>query len=286
MSAQTEHKSYTGFVAGAFSGMSKLLVGHPFDTIKVRMQTAPSGQFTGSLDCFLQTIRKEGPAALYKGTTPPLLGWMVMDSVMLGSYHNYKQCFKKYLYNDTEIPLLAQGVAGMLGGWTVSLVAAPVEHIKARLQVQYNAQTRLYSGPIDCIRKIYNIGGIRAIYHALPATVLFRSHFFFFWITARTTTDYMNANTSFTPGIISFISGGLAAQVFWCTSYPFDVVKQRMMTDNLVTPKYPTWISTAHTIYKESGLKGFTRGFVPCILRAFPANAAALCAYEGILRIL
>lgn len=29
----------------------------------------------------MQTVRKEGVKGLYKGATPPLFGWMVMDSV-------------------------------------------------------------------------------------------------------------------------------------------------------------------------------------------------------------
>lgn len=72
---------YKGFVAGVFSGIAKLSVGHPFDTIKVRMQTSTSTQFNGPLDCLMQTLRKEGPSGLYKGATPPLLGWMAMDSL-------------------------------------------------------------------------------------------------------------------------------------------------------------------------------------------------------------
>jgi hypothetical protein len=43
-----------------------------------------------------------------------------------------------------------------MAGTTVSFVAAPVEHVKARLQVQYAADKskRMYSGPIDCLRKM------------------------------------------------------------------------------------------------------------------------------------
>jgi solute carrier family 25 carnitine/acylcarnitine transporter 20/29 len=52
-----------------------------FDTIKVRLQTTKNAHFKGPLDCVLQTVRKEGVAGLYKGSTPPLVGWMVMDSV-------------------------------------------------------------------------------------------------------------------------------------------------------------------------------------------------------------
>lgn len=52
-----------------------------FDTIKVRLQTSEKVQFRGPLDCLLQTIRHEGVRGLYKGATPPLVGWMFMDSM-------------------------------------------------------------------------------------------------------------------------------------------------------------------------------------------------------------
>ena len=57
---------------------------------------------------------------------------------------------------EDRLPTIGHGLAGILAGATVSFIAAPVEHIKARLQVQYAADKskRLYSGPIDCIKKI------------------------------------------------------------------------------------------------------------------------------------
>ena len=57
---------------------------------------------------------------------------------------------------DNKLPTIGHGLAGIMAGATVSFIAAPVEHIKARLQVQYAADKskRLYSGPLDCIRKI------------------------------------------------------------------------------------------------------------------------------------
>lgn len=58
-----------------------LAVGHPFDTVKVRLQTTDTSHFRGPLDCLLQTVRKEGFTGLYKGATPPLVGWMFMDSM-------------------------------------------------------------------------------------------------------------------------------------------------------------------------------------------------------------
>ena len=46
------------------------LVGHPLETIKVRLQTQPSPPnhiYSGVADCFRKTLQWEGPAGLYKG---------------------------------------------------------------------------------------------------------------------------------------------------------------------------------------------------------------------------
>lgn len=45
---------------------------HPFDTLKVRLQT--SNNYKGLVDCFKQTVAKEGLLGLYKGMASPLVG--------------------------------------------------------------------------------------------------------------------------------------------------------------------------------------------------------------------
>jgi len=40
------------FISGAISGVANTLAGHPFDTLKVRLQTeGTTGRFNGVLDC-------------------------------------------------------------------------------------------------------------------------------------------------------------------------------------------------------------------------------------------
>lgn len=76
------------------------------------------------------------------------------------------------------------------------------------------------------------------------------------------------------------------------TSYPSDVVKQRIMTDPLAgglndgVRRFPNWKTAGLTVYRENGVRGYWRGFLPCFLRAFPANAVALVAFEGVMRAL
>lgn len=291
-----------GFLAGAFSGATKCLVGHPFDTIKVRMQTSTDSQFQGSLDCLRKTIQNEGALALYKGVVPPLIGWLAMDSILLGSYTLYRRWLReKVPFNKTlhrleggavSLKPLSHGITGAMAGCTVCVVATPVEHIKARLQVQYAAlkADRLYSGPVDCAGKIFRAHGVRGLYHGFSSTLIFRSNFAFFWAGYDIFTRSLHRHTSLSTPAINFWAGGMAAQVFWATAYPADVVKQRMMTDALGggfdhgTPRYPRWIDAVRGVYAEQGIRSFWRGCIPCFLRAFPANACALLAFETVLR--
>ena len=143
----------------------------------------------------------------------------------------------------------------------------------------------------------YRIHGIRGIYHGLSATLLFRSFFFFWWGSYDIFTRLLTSHTSLSTPAINFWAGGLSAQVFWITSYPSDVVKQRIMTDGLGKGykgkqlgdgehNFRRWKDAAKAIWRRDGARGYWRGFVPCFLRAFPANAMALMAFEGVMRAL
>jgi solute carrier family 25 carnitine/acylcarnitine transporter 20/29 len=132
--------------------------------------------------------------------------------------------------------------------------------------------------------------GISGIYRGLCATLIFRSFFFFWWSTYDIFSRAMRTYTNMSAPAINFWAGGLSAQVFWLTSYPSDVVKQRIMTDPLGGAlgdgerKFRSWREAAVAVRRESGLRGYWRGFLPCFLRAFPANAMALVAFEGVMR--
>ncbi len=89
---------------------------------------------------------------------------------MLGSLTNYRRILRDHVFAPRlsdgrpdpyyKLSPFGHGIAGMFAGWTVSFIAAPVEHVKARLQIQYAAEKskRLYTGPIDCSKKIVSFG--------------------------------------------------------------------------------------------------------------------------------
>lgn len=50
------------FVAGGVGGVCAVIVGHPFDLVKVRMQTAEKGVYSGAIDVVKKTLAREGVA--------------------------------------------------------------------------------------------------------------------------------------------------------------------------------------------------------------------------------
>ena len=48
------------FLSGGFGGVACVLVGHPFDLTKTRLQTAAPGSYTGAVDVVRKTIGADG----------------------------------------------------------------------------------------------------------------------------------------------------------------------------------------------------------------------------------
>jgi solute carrier family 25 carnitine/acylcarnitine transporter 20/29 len=61
--------------AGGFGGICAVIVGHPFDLVKVRLQTAEKGVYSSALDVVRKGVAKDGLArGLYAGVSAPLVG--------------------------------------------------------------------------------------------------------------------------------------------------------------------------------------------------------------------
>jgi solute carrier family 25 carnitine/acylcarnitine transporter 20/29 len=67
-------QSLRDFAAGGVGGIFAVVVGHPFDLVKVRMQTAEKGVYSGAMDVVRKTIAKEGMARVRLGLDASLEG--------------------------------------------------------------------------------------------------------------------------------------------------------------------------------------------------------------------
>jgi solute carrier family 25 carnitine/acylcarnitine transporter 20/29 len=109
--------------------------------------------------------------------------------------------------------------------------------------------------------------------------VLAGASYFMVFETARLhRAAHHNCTVKQLPVVETFVCGGLAGLAYWLPFYPIDVVKGTLQADSYLRDqrKYSGFMDAAKQVYARSGVKGFYRGFTPCILRSFPANAAML----------
>lgn len=122
--------------AGTVGGAAQLVVGHPFDTIKVKLQSQPTplpGQlpkFSGALDAVKQTLAAEGAGGLYKGMGAPLATVAAFNAVLF----SVRGQMESLLRSEPGSPLTVnqQFVCGAGAGVAVSFLACPTELIKCR----------------------------------------------------------------------------------------------------------------------------------------------------------
>lgn len=65
--AKSSLQSLRSLVAGGVGGICAVIVGHPFDLVKVRLQTAEKGVYSGALDVVRKTIAREGMVRVCSG---------------------------------------------------------------------------------------------------------------------------------------------------------------------------------------------------------------------------
>jgi solute carrier family 25 carnitine/acylcarnitine transporter 20/29 len=187
----------------------------------------------------------------------------------------------------TQLSLPYVCVAAWLTAPVYALLLTPIEVVKARLQFQSAGVEQLYRGPVDLILKTARAEGLAGFYHGYTATVLTRligSPFYFvsYEVTKRA---FQPADPAAPlPSSAILVAGGVGGTVFWAANFPADLVKTRLQTRRTTTPV--SLSSVVKEVYRTDGLRGFYRGFTPCIIRAAPANAVAFWGLETTMRAL
>lgn len=291
--------------AGTVGGAAQLIVGHPFDTIKVKLQsqpTPPPGQppkFAGAMDAVRQTLAAEGPRGLYKGMGAPLATVAAFNAVLF----TVRGQMETVLRSEPGAPLTVnqQVVAGAGAGVAVSFLACPTELIKCRLQAQSALATAApapapagggaaavaavkYAGPIDVAKHVLRSeGGLRGLFKGLVPTLgrEVPGNALMFGVYEAIKQYIAGGHDTSHLGRGSLIvAGGLAGASFWGSVYPTDVVKSVIQVDDYKNRKYSGSMDAFRKILAADGVKGLYKGFGPAMARSVPANAACFLAYE------
>lgn len=281
--------------SGTVGGAAQLIVGHPFDTIKVKLQSQPippPGQphkYSGAMDAVRQTLAAEGPRGLYKGMGAPLATVAAFNAVLF----TVRGQMEALVRSQPGQPLSVnqQVVCGAGAGVAVSFLACPTELIKCRLQAQSalavagsSSVAVKYGGPMDVARHVIRSeGGVRGLFKGLVPTMAreIPGNAAMFGVYQALKQYFAGAQDTSGLGRGSLIvAGGLAGAAFWLLVYPTDVVKSVIQVDDFKNPKFSGSADAFRKILRLEGVSGLYKGFGPAMARSVPANAACFLAYE------
>ncbi|KAI0307693.1 hypothetical protein B0F90DRAFT_1621732 [Multifurca ochricompacta] len=289
--ASAAAENVKSFIAGGFGGVCAVLVGHPFDLTKTRLQTALPGTYTGGLDVIKKTLARDGPSGLYRGVVPPLLGVTPIFALSFWAYDSSKRLILSITPNRTDSTLSTGelAAAGFLSAVPTTLVTAPVERAKVLLQVQgQGAPGTQYKGVFDVIGHLYKEGGIRSIFRGTFATLArdgpgSAAYFAAYEVTKKALAPANASSSDLNIGQV-ILAGGTAGVAMWSIAIPPDVLKSRLQS--APTGTYSGIIDCARKTIATDGVKALWKGFGPAMARAFPANAATFLGVEATRKIM
>ena len=295
-----------GLSSGIVFGFVSPMIGHPFDSIKTRMQADPIYHNQNFRQTVVQIYRTNGILnGFYRGFIPPLIGSMAFRglqfSVYAGAYSFYE---RNCSYFNTPIPysggLRPSVVFGaLMATFARATIESPLDFIKVRKMVGQDAMhdtknlvvnngsttttnnknivltemKEFITSPIQSIKQLYR-GYVPTL---LRTFGLLGSFFIMVDYSVRYIPDVINA-----PGYGPFFKGGICATVAWIFAFPFESAKSVIQADT--TGKYRTMSNaTFHVLrdlYNERGIiHGIYRGFGPGAGRSFIANGTSMVVF-------
>ncbi|KAM0752086.1 carnitine/acyl carnitine carrier [Meredithblackwellia eburnea MCA 4105] len=301
------------FFAGTVAGVASLLCGHPFDTVKVRLQCQETGApaYRNAWHAFLSIIKEEKVSGLYKGVTSPMLGVAAVNASVFGFYG---LAMRFQLDNPADTPTLTQiCIAGTTSGFFTSALTTPIERLKI-LQQTYPSHL-----PEPTLLSLLRRSSLRSLYRGLTPTILrdtaYGPYFLTYEVVSRgwpaTQGRYhadlheeIESETKEVGWARLLLAGGAAGIVGWGSTFAIDVVKSRMQatepyipipapnsksieSSSLVLERKPhpyrtTW-STFVNSYEAEGWKVFTSGLGPTLLRSIPVNMVCFVVFEAVI---
>jgi len=228
------------FIAGTAAGVAGLVVGFPFDTVKVRFQNpAVASKYHSTIHAITSIVREERFVGLYKGIMAPLAIVALMNGLVFASY---KFLLKIQLDNPTSIPTIAQiALAGAGSGIVSSIVTTPTELIKIRQQSLLTRTTAR-----EVVLQIVHESGLAGLYRGITVTALRDCNYGAYFAAYEATCRYLSSSSTTSPDplvqaetrlswLALLLAGGIAGIAGWLATFPLDVVKTRMQSSPTTT---------------------------------------------------
>lgn len=266
------------FIAGYFGGVCGVIVGHPFDTVKIRLQTR-GHLYRSGLDAFRVIMRTEGPRALFKGVLAPCVGVGAINAIIFGVEGEGM----RYLVDETPANHM---IAGTIAGGVQCVVTGPMELVKTQMQVTGIGDASVKPSLSKTAREIYRNDGLKGFGRGLGTTLCRElpafACYFGSYDALLKITNYHPTDDHATVKVL--VSGGLAGVNSWVLTYPVDQIKSKLQADQ--TNRFSGPADCIQKTMTEEGFRGFYRGISTAVVRAFVVNAATFGGVNYMMNIL
>ena len=266
-------------IISSFMGATACVyTGQPFDTIKVKLQTAKSGQFGGTLDCIRQIFVSEGVTKLWAGSIPALTG-AVSENVAAFTLNN---ALKRVLGETTEKDKKSYGesfATGAITGFFIAFVLCPCDVIKCRSQIALSRGLDASASAV--FNRTIAKEGMKGLYVGLGPQIIRDIPFYttFFGCYDSIGRFIKNQYPTLPEPLVYAFAGGFAGQAAWICSIIPDAIKSTIQTAE-PSERARFWPTMQQIIRTRGIYRGLFAGIEVTVIRAFPANAALFVGYE------
>jgi solute carrier family 25 carnitine/acylcarnitine transporter 20/29 len=260
---------------------SLVVVGQPFDTIKVKVQT--SNEYSSGMDAFKKVLAKEGLRGLYRGMLTPLVFVTPLYAVCFWGFDMGQKLMRTVSGGDAgrKLSTFENSIAGGISAFPATMLMTPIERVKVILQTQKPDATTgkmPHSGPVGVVKHLLKSGGVASLYRGTVATLLrdVPGSVAYFGVY-----EYLKGRLN-KPGELNksaiLFAGGMAGVANWAVAIPPDVLKSRLQS----APEgmYKGLGDVFVKMMRDEGPTALFKGFGPIMARAFPANAATFFGAE------
>lgn len=288
-------------VCGSVAGVVGKYIEYPFDTIKVRLQSQPNTiplRYSGPLDCFKQSLQRDGFLGIYRGISAPLVGAAVETSTLFFSYRIACDALKASgvypelkRHPEKDLPYTGMLYCGMVAGAITSLFLTPIELVKCKMQVPLETPGGFVAQPgiLSVIASIHRHQGLLGYWHGQFGTLIRETGGGAAWFGGYEGMKmfFKTLNTSAKadddlPVWQRMASGSVAGAAYNFMFYPADTIKSRMQTEDVqkLTGGKSTFSAVGKALWKQHGLKGMYRGCGITVGRSIPSSAFIFTVYE------
>ena len=257
-------------------------MGHPFDLVKVRQQTASTTSkehhhhhHAGTFGTLREIIAHEGFRGIYRGISAPMVAVAPIWATSFWGFDTGDKLIRLLVKLPPNAPLnvLQLCLAGGFSALPTALVMVPCERIKCLLQTQKHRGS-YYKGFGDCASQLYQEAGISGLYKGTTLTLMrdVPGNMVYFGV--------YELGKRFLGNIpyAALLAGAMAGISFWPVVLPMDCLKSRYQSAPEGT--YKNIGDVFAKLMQQGGIVALFRGIKPAMIRSAPANAVSFFGAE------